>query len=175
LDQWGSDRNYIIIASLLHSFIVSEEICGRLFLHSNSFSGGAPTGEEAIAGLNSEYVLGAYEELDQRLEDVGSIGSAELSHVRKRLWKRYERDLFYVLMTKALPAGRNEELLDVALSRKNFRLSRSYALVLGVVARTARWKILSRLVSYLVMQMQRMLVIVSGRRSAKTGITEIGG
>lgn len=168
LDRWGSDRNYMIIAASLYPFIVSEEICGRLSLHSGSFSGGAPTEEDAKVGLNSSYVLGAYEELDQRLENLSSLGSTELMYVRRRLWKRYERDVLYVLMTKALPSGRHEELRDVVLSRKNFRLSRSSAFVLGIIARAARWRLLSRLLSYLVTQMQRMFVIASGRGSART-------
>ncbi|MBW3565830.1 MAG: glycosyltransferase [Acidobacteria bacterium] len=173
LDRWGSDRNYMIIAASLHPFIVSEEICGRLSLHSGSFSGGATTEEEAKVGLNSSYVLGAYEELDQRLENVSSIGNTELLYVRRRLWKRYERDVLYVLMTKALPSGRHEELRDVVLSRKKFRLSRFSAFVLGIVARSARWRLLSRLLSYLVIQMQRMFVIVSGRGSARTETGEV--
>lgn len=133
IDQFGSDRNYVAIASSLHPFVVSERELAVFAVHGQSFTGGTTNGEfnpEQGSSWNAASVIGASRELETRLGTAfpDDAGQAILTAIRAQM----RRDLVYAYFVRSLPAGRAGEISALlepstgfgALSRVAFRTIR---------------------------------------------------
>lgn len=101
LDHLGSDRNYLVLASARHPFVVSSSEYGVMTVHDRSFSGGGAA-TDFTAGVTYSwgggYVMDSHEELIRRLSELAWPANGREALIAE-LMNQTRKELIYVTVS----------------------------------------------------------------------------
>lgn len=163
----GSDRNYMVVAAATHPFFVGTDVVSHLYVHGDSFSGGAgrAPGKGSLR-MEPAYVLGMYEELEQRLNLERRFSPGDQRAIHSALWSRYHRDLWFVLATLSFARRRRGDLAHVLKEHEAYRLSNLEVLLTRALLALSKQELVWNWARRVISLLHRRIVTLRNRRTS---------
>jgi len=142
LDQFGSDDNFIVKASLRHDFIVSDRVAAVLFLHPDGLTGGLLAGSARLdSGSVSPYIehlIGRPRRLQEDLAAEPDLAASIVDRARQALRLELRRDLLSHFLFKSLPSGRAREMDVIRTTLREDGIAPHWRALLAALRANAR-------------------------------------
>lgn len=158
-DELGSDRNYVVIASALHRFIVTERDLAVMTVHKRSFSGGGAStdfGAGTTWSWGGEYVMASHRALLHRMQQMPGWTPADHERFAGALRQQTRGDLLYVAATTSQPSRFHDEIAALRANANEVRFPVVQRLVLAAIDFVTRVRPLNRLLYVVALAMWRL-------------------